>query len=67
MVHSFKVIICDNQHLTGDVTFPDTLESAKRIKKVVSESERSGWGKVGERDYCPACMHRIRSEKKGKP
>jgi hypothetical protein len=62
VIRTAKVIFCDNEHGTGDVTFPETLEpqgfidgpmntTALRIKAM-----EVGWGRVNGGDYCPSCM-----------
>lgn len=67
MIRAAKLIFCENEHGTGDVTFPDLDElSAAEMKQHFIESpdlgmlrkaaKIVGWGWVNGGDYCPSCM-----------
>ena len=59
-----KVIFCDNEHGTGDVTFPDLSKlepedfqpPALRAAILRKKAKAEGWGRVQGGDYCPGCM-----------
>jgi hypothetical protein len=64
------VIFCENEHGTGDVTFPDLksmdpyelqqrfIESpTERVTR--REARAAGWGRVNKADYCPQCMENM--------
>jgi hypothetical protein len=66
MIRQTRFIFCDNEHGTGDVTFPNidaagfSMEqhfiwspTAKELRK---EAKKAGWGVVNRADYCPGCM-----------
>lgn len=68
MIRKIPVIFCDNEHGTGDVTFPD-LETINQIDAVDLDghttsalrklAKAQGWGRVNGGDYCPGCMESL--------
>jgi len=64
------ILFCDNEHGTGDKTFPD-LDSmnSEQIERAFIESlpvsvirraaKMEGWGRISGGDYCPACMESL--------
>lgn len=69
MIRIAKVIFCDNEHGTGDVTFP-SLD--RPVDELVGEyvapnttadlrksAKKAGWGRIDGGDYCPACMESV--------
>ena len=72
MTRKCALLFCDNEHGTGDVTFPDinamTSDEINQVfiqspttKMLRSEAKLAGWGKVNGGDYCPACMEGMES------
>lgn len=67
MIRKLNLIFCDNDHGSGDVTFPDLYkldgfeigqEAIKELPlaEVRREAKKQGWGRVNGGDYCPSCM-----------
>ena len=66
MIRTAKLIFCENEHGTGDITFPDMDDSTfdlrqhfilnKRIGALRREAKKAGWGRINGGDYCPSCM-----------
>jgi hypothetical protein len=66
MIRTAKVLFCDNEHGTGDITFPEVLDAQRFITEqpdtpanaveLRREAKKSGWGRVNGGDYCPTCM-----------
>ena len=67
MIRKFIVLFCDNEHGTGDVTFPDlnSLDAYAVEQEVLKDrtqgqlrkdAKAEGWGRVNGGDYCPGCM-----------
>lgn len=67
MIQSAKVLFCENEHGTGDITFPDLdeLSSAdlkeefiyrKGSSQLRKLAKLAGWGRINGGDYCPGCM-----------
>lgn len=61
------VIFCENEHGTGDVTFPDleTMGTHELMQRFINapterqtrlEAKAAGWRRVNGADYCPQCM-----------
>lgn len=66
MIRTMRFLFCDNEHGTGDVTFPDTdrLESQAIIgvgtaKGLRQEARKEGWKRIMGADYCPTCVDSI--------
>ena len=73
MIRTARLLFCDNEHGTGDVTFPDLCsedfhqtaehfidtQTAKELRKA---AKKAGWGVVNGGDYCPGCMDCMREE-----
>lgn len=66
MIRKLNVLFCENEHGTGDVTFPD-LNSSNAAQKFMDgegmkvgdlrrEAKKEGWGRVNGGDFCPGCM-----------
>jgi hypothetical protein len=67
MIRTAKVIFCDNEHGTGDMTFPDLDGLARielqqqfivprRIGELRKAAKKEGWGRINGGDYCASCM-----------
>lgn len=66
MIRTAKVIFCDNDHGTGDITFPSLdrsvaeLEaeyiSPQTIGQLRRNAKKAGWGRLNGADYCPGCI-----------
>lgn len=67
MIRTAKVIFCENEHGTGDVTFPNldmmsTVElqqeyiGQRTARQLRQEAKKAGWGRVDGGDYCPSCV-----------
>ena len=66
MIRAAKLIFCDNEHGTGDVTFPDLDRQVHELQaeyvapqtvgKLRKSAKKAGWGRVNGSDYCPNCM-----------
>jgi hypothetical protein len=66
VIRKAAIIFCDNEHGTGDVTFPSldrsTAELAaeyiapQTIPQLRKSAKMAGWGRVNGGDYCPSCM-----------
>jgi hypothetical protein len=63
MIRTVKVIFCDNEHGTADVSFPalgdletqtliDNVETVGTLRK---KAKAAGWTRVNGADYCPGC------------
>lgn len=63
MIRSIRVIFCDQEHGTGDVTFPNLrelttqefLDNAPSVRTLRSEAKKAGWSHVAGHDYCDMC------------
>jgi hypothetical protein len=67
MIRKCQLLFCDNDHGTGDVTFPDldALDAygtkqlfidGSDVKSLRKAAKQEGWGRVNGADYCPGCM-----------
>jgi hypothetical protein len=67
MIRSGKILFCENEHGTGDITFPDLdaldafetkqLFIGKRTAgQLRKEAKQAGWGRINGGDYCLNCM-----------
>ncbi len=67
MIRKCQLIFCDNEHGTGDVTFPDVKSldghdiqqafiQGNTTRSVRQAAKAAGWGRVNGGDYCPNCM-----------
>lgn len=67
MIRKSHLLFCDNDHGTGDVTFPDlkSLDAydtqqqfvvGNTVRTLRADAKQCGWGRVGGADYCPNCM-----------
>lgn len=67
MIRRCALLFCDNDHGTGDVTFPDVdaldghqlkeqFIQGNTVGSLRAAAKKSGWGRVNGGDYCPACM-----------
>ena len=63
MIRTIKVIFCEEEHGTGDRTFPDLMDldtrmfidgapTAAQLRKMAREH---GWTRSGGADYCNQC------------
>lgn len=62
MTRSTKVLFCDNEHGTGDVSFPDIgkLDEHHFVfplnqRELRKEAKKAGWSRVNGADYCDMC------------
>lgn len=73
MIHTAKILFCDSEHGTGDVSFPDMtsldgfevrqlLVDGNSIRQVRTAAKAAGWGRIGGVDYCPNCMESERAD-----
>ncbi len=72
MIRMVRVLLCGNEHGTGDVCFPDIgydvsalteqlqYERATTAKELRKAAKEKGWGLVNGEDYCPGCMECMR-------
>lgn len=67
MIKKAHLLFCDNEHGTGDVTFPDVKSldgydiqqqfiQGITVGSLRAAAKQSGWGRVEGGDYCPNCM-----------
>ena len=67
MTRKCVILFCDNEHGTGDVTFPDLIKldgyqlqeqfiQETTLAEVRRAAKAAGWGRVNGGDYCPGCM-----------
>lgn len=67
MIRKCIILFCENEHGTGDVTFPDVdaLEGHKLREQFIqgntvgslrAAARKAGWGRVNGGDYCPGCI-----------
>lgn len=66
MIRTARLIFCENEHGTGDVTFPDLdhgegnvsdhFINSLRVADLRKAAKQAGWGRVNGADYCPMCM-----------
>lgn len=72
MVRTAKVLFCDNEHGTGDVSFPDLVRSPGEdlaqhfisyvdARKLRQEAKKNGWSYIDGHDYCAMCTEGNRS------
>lgn len=70
MTRKAIILFCDNEHGTGDVSFPDltmldgfefqqVLINGNTVGAVRRAAKAEGWGRVNGGDYCPGCMASI--------
>lgn len=73
MIRTAKILFCDNEHGTGDVSFPDLLScrgeelaqhfinftDSKRLRK---QAKAQGWSYVDGIDYCQMCTEGNKEE-----
>lgn len=66
MVREARQLYCDNEHGTGDVTFPDDgvfdwerFPSAEAVRKA---ARKEGWRRIQRADYCPSCVESMSDE-----
>ena len=64
MIRKCLFIFCDNEHGTGDVSFPDVetllphevVEKEQTIGSLRRLAKQQGWRRLNGADYCPACV-----------
>lgn len=64
MTRTVYYLFCDNEHGTGDVSFPEALrdvdtpefEKWDSIAKVRRAAKVAGWRRYQRADYCPSCV-----------
>ena len=72
MIRTLKVIFCDEEHGTGDVTFPDLRaltpagyvsqsgeEKGPTAAELRKKAKAVGWGRINGGDFCPGCMESL--------
>jgi hypothetical protein len=72
MIRTIKMIFCDNEHGTGDITFPDLFAEREELREEFLEprtvvelrraAKKAGWGRINGGDYCPLCMENEQTE-----
>jgi hypothetical protein len=62
MVRSTKVLFCDNEHGSGDVTFPRIEEMNDEsfiypptLRALRAAAKKAGWSRHAGSDYCDQC------------
>lgn len=59
MIRTAKVLYCDMEHGTGDVTFPAICDLDPINPMTVAELRRrakaAGWSRYGRNDFCESC------------
>jgi hypothetical protein len=65
MIRTAKIIFCDNEHGTGDVTYPDFYQESAELaqyfivslslKETRKAAKKAGWSRHNGADYCPQC------------
>jgi hypothetical protein len=64
MIRIVRVLLCDEEHGTGDVIFPEDLQGELRDCQTYSpataaeirrDARKAGWRRKGGRDLCPGC------------
>ncbi len=77
MIRSCKILFCDNEHGTGDVTFPDVsamdaqtirqefIDAHPSVGSLRKAAKAEGWGRINGGDYCPGCMESLASDAAG--
>lgn len=65
MIRSAKIIFCDNEHGTGDVTFPSLDRTVQQLQgeyvapqtvgQLRKAAKKEGWTRIDGGDYCPQC------------
>jgi hypothetical protein len=67
MIRKCSILFCDNDHGSGDVTFPDvaSMDAYEIQQMFINEptleisrrnAKQAGWGRVNGADYCPMCL-----------
>lgn len=67
MTRKAHLLFCDNEHGTGDVTFPDVKTASGEDgqqhfmlghtqRELRAAAKQAGWGRHAGADYCPNCM-----------
>jgi len=62
MIRTAKFIFCDNEHGTGNITFPEisriddqTFIEPRTVGQLRKQAKAEGWTRNDGADYCPAC------------
>ncbi|HEV2470080.1 MAG TPA: hypothetical protein VGS78_12870 [Candidatus Sulfotelmatobacter sp.] len=65
MIRTAKFIFCDNEHGTGDMTYPDILGDVEVLRQhlidsptlaqIRKDAKKNGWSRHQSADYCPMC------------
>lgn len=64
------IIFCENEHGTGEVTFPNLneMDVAELHQRFINspteaqtrvEAKKAGWTRVNGADYCPQCKEAL--------
>lgn len=60
MMRKALQLFCDNEHGTGDVTFPEDgmfdYEKNHSAAAVRRAAKAAGWRRIMKADYCPSCV-----------
>jgi len=66
MIRTAKAIFCDNEHGTGDVTFPEmehvndqTFITSVGTAQLRKDAKAAGWTRLKGADYCPGCSESL--------
>lgn len=72
MIRTVKVLFCDNEHGTGDMTYPSLHQTSEQLAQYFTEgrtaketrkaAKKEGWGFINGVDYCPLCMESEQTE-----
>lgn len=67
MIYSVKVIFCENEHGSGEQTFPriDDITDLTFINPVSAarlraDAKKAGWIRFNGADYCDLCAESVR-------
>jgi len=66
MTRAVRIIFCDNEHGTGDQTFPEIAAltsqdfvEPKSLLVLRREAKKAGWSRHAGGDYCPSCTESL--------
>ena len=66
MIRTVKVLYCENEHGTGDVTFPalGELDPMQDVTAVTlrRNARAAGWIRTHNADYCDVCAPTVRGD-----
>jgi hypothetical protein len=67
MVRTTKALFCNEDHGSGDVTFPALIDLIEMsfifppdLRRLRAEAKAAGWKYIKGRDYCEGCVIAMR-------